>query len=287
VIRHVLALCFVLAGTFACDPGSTDPPATGSELRCTRWGAVCEGTSGLDLGCRCESTAQCATGECILAGKYCTKVCLAPALEVKLGDRCDCDDTCPAGATCRQQCVVGTFCKNLGVESRCAPLLARGESCLRGSTTTPCATGLRCTAKPGVLEGTCEPYPSKGEPCADDGLCTEGLICWDGTCAEPRKAGEPCRSELDCAAFATCSGPCAGGTCCSAPLIGKACTSGADCPHQLVFCSRLDGTCHAKAHADAACDPAEAPEQCPFNPPYYATRCDPTSRVCADVRCSL
>jgi len=278
----------LLVTTSGCDEDEPSAPADGGAEtgpHCSGTSKVaCDQPSGRQEGCVCDNAAQCESGACEF-GKYCVKVCQWKPIPIALDARCNCGDACAEGSRCLEVCPGDAYCKNVGVENRCATREAKGGRC---RSSEQCARGLHCEIPAGLGAGTCEQYPGIGEPCDPrTGNCSDGLFCWNG-CKAPRKTGETCRNDYDCEGYARCDVACGdpAAKCCGPSVLGAPCKSSGDCGFPGVFCSTVSGTCKKIADRDGACDPADAPAQCPRDDlTYYSSTCDPKTRTCVGGVC--
>jgi hypothetical protein len=141
-----LALLVVLCA--ACGGGVAPTESAHCELAMTE--ACAPLPSG--PGCVCANDADCQTGFCAI-GKYGGKVCTFRPVVVSVGAPCDCGGTCNLG--CLEQCTDGAYCKDLGLESRCAPPEDVGGPCSVDQAGA-CRVGLRCVATATSRVGTCQ-----------------------------------------------------------------------------------------------------------------------------------
>lgn len=286
----LLLLVLTAVEVFACGGCSADPASAPPDAgvvvppHCSRPSAVaCDQPAHRQDHCICDADAQCESGFCGLDTKYCARVCEWRPVAVTLGARCDCERTCPDATRCLEACPAETYCKDLGAESRCAPLEDVDGPCDVG--VPRCKVGLLC------VSGSCQPpkIVAEGGACGDAAWCMEDAFCRAGVCTKKRVAGEPCSGAWECAdRFASCE-PCGSGGdafCCSASHLGAPCGAGAPCVAAGLYCSALDARCRAVHPVGGACDPADVPEACPRDPlTRFSSTCDPTTRTCVGGYC--
>jgi hypothetical protein len=203
--------CLYPPGTRAIgDPCAIDEQCglapSGRAMRCrshTRDGSPTRGSfceSGIcsdtvDRGSLCDGTLLCEPGlTCVplydpaatAAGADAPPRC-APFVYGAEGERC-------APGT-DHVCRVGLYC----AEGRCAPVLARGEPCVRTEDTQPCDT----SAGDLCIDGACtRALLAFGDPCAPALVCPNGSVCEDGFCTIPTFDaidGDACDRNADCA----------------------------------------------------------------------------------------
>lgn len=289
------AFIFVFAALLVGACSSTEPPPpVGPTINphCTRASTTpCDQPSHRMEACVCDHDDQCESGFCGLESKYCAHVCQWKPIAVALGDRCDCEDACETGTYCLEQCPTGAFCKNMGLESRCAPLGDIGSSCSYATGFSQCKSTLYCDR----VTNTCAAYVihGEGEGCGDFIGCAAGLYCrpqgGSAVCAPLKAAGETCSGAWECKEpYAACL-PCSSGAtdyCCTGTRVGAACKSSGECGLQGLYCSSLDGACHVIHAAGAACEPADSADACFHDVlTHYSTHCDPTTKTCVGGYC--
>ncbi|NVB36375.1 hypothetical protein G6O69_00935 [Pseudenhygromyxa sp. WMMC2535] len=130
----------------------------------------------------------------------------APALPVRVGERCWGLLPCEEGAYCHR-----------GSEATytCQPLPVLGDACDPGLNFDCGNTGeLMCD----IDSLTCQPAPGEGESCEETFTCGPELYCDGGlglTCQPTRTLGEGCSTSAVCAGSASC----VGNTCVADPAL--------------------------------------------------------------------
>ncbi|MFO0649041.1 MAG: hypothetical protein U0326_22560 [Polyangiales bacterium] len=212
---------------------------------------------------------------------------------VAVGATCD-----PTGAT--NACATGSTCVTASGASTCVADGARGGACRTAMGSTPCDTGLACSA------GTCQTSIAVGMPCGTgvtgvcatgsscvtsmgmsrctaDGAagarcrtgtgvmaCDTGLTCTLGTCLSSIPVGMPCGSGVTgaCVMGSTCVGVTGAQRCTADGAAGAHCRTGTGvmpCDAGLTCSGTTSGTCYRVIAAGMPCSPTDPTQDCAAN----------------------
>lgn len=233
--------CFDSIAQATCD--KTDQDSRGIPAACTQF------THGLGMsGDQCFVDAECASGFCSAsAGSPTCQIgqCVgdtAPSVEpAALGEPCNFNTTCVAGAYCDQE-----------LTSTCVPLKMQGATC---QVPGECAYGLGCVTDTTGTR-TCGPLPGPNQPCTSNVGCRdEGYYCDELTSAMPTckplgLAGAMCMYSEQCSTYYPCDGT---GHCTKAPSVGQSCSTTYKCFDAGTYCDTTTYLCTARRGDGAMC----------------------------------